>query len=280
MKFKLLHLCSLLFALCSFVAHGASTVATINGNPITDTDVTARTRLMTLQGQSATNNRVRALSNIIDDYVKIAHAETMRATPTDADVNNELKAFEAHVGKLDASARVMALSAIRANIAWQIIIGRTIMPTIKVSDEDIESEKIELERERGLPIEITFIRLMDIPTSVAARLTTPTSCNDAELIARNLGGAPQRITAVQYELASDVRVRLAGLPLLTWSPRVDESVLLVCSTKKTSEYGNLDEVIKQNAIYRRAMFMADQQLKQLRRKAVIVIQDDNYRGAM
>mgnify|MGYP003319288502 CR=1 FL=1 len=43
------------------------------------------------------------------------------------------------------------------------------------------------------------------------------------------------------------------------------------------EYKNLDEMIKQNASYKQAMFMADQQLKQLRRKAVIVINDERYK---
>ena len=56
-----------------------------------------------------------------------------------------------------------------------------------------------------------------------------------------------------------------------------EMSFLVCSSKKTSEYGDLDKVIKQNAMYRQAMFIADQQLKQLRRKAVVVINDSRYK---
>ena len=46
---------------------------------------------------------------------------------------------------------------------------------------------------------------------------------------------------------------------------------------KTDEYKNLDDVIKQNTMYKQAMFMADQQLKQLRRKAVVVINDERYK---
>ena len=96
-------------------------------------------------------------------------------------------------------------------------------------------------------------------------------------IAENLGGVPQRCTAKQYELSVDIRERTAALPLLTWSPLQDDSVLLVCETKKTKEYKDLDTVIKQNAQYKQAMFLADQQLKQLRRRAVIVINDDRYK---
>ena len=96
-------------------------------------------------------------------------------------------------------------------------------------------------------------------------------------MARVLGGAPQKFTALQYEVEDEIRTRVATLPLLTWSPVVDRSVLLVCSTKKTEEYQKLDELIEQKAQFKQAMFLADQQLKQLRRRAVVVINDDRYK---
>ena len=85
---------------------------------------------------------------------------------------------------------------------------------------------------------------------VAKKLTAPKSCDDAMEMAENLGGVPQRFTALQYELSADIRSRVAALPLLTWSSHQDDSVLLVCKTKKTDEYKNLDDVIKQNTIYK------------------------------
>ena len=151
------------------------------------------------------------------------------------------------------------------------------LPTVDVSSEDINAEKVNLAREHGLPIEMTIIRLTDIPNDIAAHLTKPKSCDDAIKIAENLGGVPQKFTALQYELSADIRERVADLPNMTWSPRVDDTVLLVCATKKTDEYKNLDDIIKQNAKYKQAMFLADQQLKQLRRSAVIVINDDRYK---
>lgn len=273
-----------MFTFSLFTIHyslsAASVIATVNGNPVTDADITARVKLMNMQGQTSTNNRVRALANIIDDYVKVAHAEKFRSTPDDSDVNKELKSMEQHFGGFDSTTRAMAKSAIKSQIAWQIIIGRTIMPTIKVSDEEVLAEKRDLERERGLPIEMTFIRLVNIPSDVAKNLKKPKSCDDAMKIAEDLGGAPQKITAVQYELSADIRNRLVGLPTMSWSPRVDDSVLLLCSTKKTAEYKNLDDIIKQNAVFKRASFKADQQLKQLRRKAVVIINDAAYNGAL
>lgn len=266
---------SIISCLLAFPAFGATVVASINGNPITDTDITARTTLMNKQGKTSTDNRRQALQNIIDDNVKLAYASNFGAVPDDDEVKKELKKM--NLGELSASEKAMALSALKSDIAWQIVVARTILPTIEVSKEEINAEKNSLAKEHGLPIEMTLVRLVDIPADIATKLTKPKSCDDAIKMAEDLGGAPQKFTALQYELSEDIRERVVTLPNLTWSPVVDRSVLLVCSTKKTDEYGKLDDVIKQNAMYKQAMFIADQQLKQLRRKAVIVINDDRYK---
>ncbi len=258
------------------VVHAASVVATVGGVPITDTDITARTTLMSRQGKTATDNRRQALQHIIDDNVKLNYAKNFNAVPDDADVEKELKRM--NLGDLSASERAMAMSAARADIAWQIVVARTILPTISVGADDIAAERASLSKEHGLPIEMTIVRLIDIPEEIAKKLSKPKSCDAAMEMAEKLGGAPQKFTALQYELAADIRERVANLPKLTWSPRVDNSLLLVCDSKKTKEYGDLDNVIKQNAMFKQAMFIADQQLKQLRRKAVVVINDDRYKA--
>ena len=256
-------------------AFGASVVASVNGSPITDADITARTKLMARQGDVSTDNRRKALQNIIDDSVKLNYASNFGVKPNEEDVTDELKRI--NMNDLTGLEREMALSAIRANIAWQIVVARTILPTVDVSKDDVAEMKNDLSLEQGLPIEMTIVRLIDIPNDVAKKLTKPKNCDDAVKMAEDLGGAPQKFTAVQYELSRDIRERVIGLPNMTWSPVKDGSVLLVCNTKKTSEYGKLDDVIKQNAMYKQAMFIADQQLKQLRRKAVVVINDDRYK---
>ena len=256
-------------------ANAASVVATVNGEPITDIDVTARTTLMTKQGKTSTDNRRQALQNIIDDNVKLAYAANFGAVPDDETVAKEIEKMK--LGDLTATERAMANNAVKAEIAWQIVVARTVLPTVEITDADIAAERNALARENGLPIEMTIIRLVDIPADVATKLTKPKNCDDAMQMVRNLGGVPQKFTALQYELAPDIRNRVIDLPRMTWSPVVDRSVLLVCDTKKTSEYGKLDEMIEQNAMFKQAMFIADQQLKQLRRKAVVVINDDRYK---
>lgn len=258
-----------------FAVQAASIVASINGAPITDADITSRVSLMASQGQNYTDNRKRALNNIIDDSVKLKYAENFKISITDKEAESELKRM--NLSGLSATTREMAKVAIKADMAWQIIIARTIIPTISVSDEEIASETAELERAKGLPLEITFVRLLDIPESSAKNLTAPKDCDDAISIAKNLGGAPQKLTAPQYELSEDIRARMSSLGLLQWSPRKDNSVILICDKKKMKDYSKLSEIIERNASWKKAMFQGDQQLKQLRRKAVVVIMDDRYK---
>lgn len=262
-----------LFFICN--ANAASIIATVGSNSITDSDITARTQLMAKQGKTSTDNRRVALQNIIDDYVKLEYANTLKINPSDSDVKKGMDAL--NLGELSSVQKSMAKMATAANIAWQMVIARTIAPTIDVDDADIASEKESLESSRGLPIELTMLRLVNIPKDVAVKLTKPADCNDASAIAKKLGGNPQKFTAKEYELSGDVLENIAGLDTMIWSKWSDGNVFLICSKKKTDEYGDLDNIIKQNAIYKKAMFTADQQLKQLRRKAVVIINDEKYK---
>ena len=266
--------CMMLFLNISH-ANSATVIATVNGNPITDSDITARTELMSRSGQTSTTNRRIALQNIIDDYVKLEYANNFNVKPTDKDADKELQKM--NIGNLTENLRTMARLAIKSDIAWGVVLSNTIVPTIEVSKQDIQEERLDLIREHGLPLDITMIRLTDIPEKIAKKLKKPKNCEAAMKMAEDLGGEPQKISAVQYELSTDVRERIADLPLLTWSNVKDKSVLLVCSEKKTDEYQNLDDIIKQNAIYKKASVVADQQLKLLRRKAVIIINDNRYK---
>ncbi len=271
---KLLYVFAFVFMSVN-AATAASVIGSVNGNPITDSDVTARTELMARQGKTSTTNRKQAFQNIIDDYIKLNYASNYNVKPTNKDADAELKKM--NLGEMDATVHAMAQLAVRANIAWNVIMARTIAPDIEISQSDINAERADLAREHGLPIEITMLRLIDIPTNISNKLTKPKDCDAAEKMVSDLGGYPQKITAMQYELAVDVRDRIANLPLLTWSKNIDNTVFLICSEKKSDEYKNLDEIIKQNAIYKKASVNAEQQLKQLRRKAVIIINDDRYK---
>ena len=264
-----------LFCLFCLPTWATTVVATVNGRTITDDDITARTKLMSYQGKVSTDNRRVALQNMVDDVVKLNYAANFGISPSDKDIDGELK--QMGLPALSENEKNIARDAVRANIAWQIVVARTVLPMVDVTDADIAAEKADLARSRGLPIEMTLVRLVNVPDFVIEKLEKPSSCDDAVHMAENFGGAPQKFTALQYELSADVRDAIADLPMLTWSKPVNSSVFLVCNTKNTKEYGKLDKIIKQNAEYKQAMTMAEQQLKQLRRKAVVVIKDNRYK---
>ncbi len=257
------------------IANAATIIATVNEKPITDTDITARVKLMNRQGQTSIDNRQKAFENIINDFVKIDYGMGINISVSDKEIDSELKKMD--LSDLSSTEKEMAKIAIKSNLTWQQVIGRTIMPTTQISDQDISDEKASLIAERGLPIETTIIRLIDIPSSVANKLKKPKSCDDAMEMARDLGGQPQRITAMQYELSDDVRSIISTLPQMQWSDMQEDSVLLVCDSKKSDDYGDLDNIIKQNAVFKKAISAADQHLKQLRRKAIIIINDKKYK---
>lgn len=237
-------------------ASAVKVVANVNGNPITDIDITDRTKIM----QAALNNRDNAKDAIIDDYIKLEYARQFKIEPTEKEVTDAIKEHRDNP---------QMKFFMRAKIAWQMAIMRTIVPTISVGEKEINQELSDLERSQGLPMNMTFLRLIDIPTDVYKKLDRPKSCADAESMVKKLGGEPQKVTALEYELSTEIRGQLAGLEALTWSPLADKKTYLICDKKKTAEWGQLDDVIKQNAVYKRALFQADQLLKQLRRKATI-----------
>ena len=91
--------------LLAMSANAASVVATVNGNPITDTDVTARTELMARQGKTSTTNRRTAFQNIVDDYVKLKYASNYGVNPTDKDADKELERM--NLGNLSETMKSM-----------------------------------------------------------------------------------------------------------------------------------------------------------------------------
>jgi len=251
---------SLFFILYSLsAANAAKVVASVNGNSITDIDITQRVKIM----KPALNNRELAMDEIISDYIKLEYAKQFGIEPPQKDIKEALK------GDLSNPQAVLAA---KSALSWQMVVGRTIIPQISLTDADIAEEIAELERLQGLPYDMKFIRVVSIPKKIYEKLTKPDSCETAREMVRELGGDPQVLESLQYELSDEIRQSMADLELLTWSPRTaDGETYLICSKTKGKEWTEmkLDAMIRQNALYRRALFQADQILKQYRRKAVI-----------
>jgi hypothetical protein len=239
-------------------AHAATIVATVNEKPITDLDITNRIRIM----PPSLNNREAAKNAIIDDILRLEYAEQFRIAPTDKEVNDAMKEH-----KDNPQMRL----AIRANLAWQMVIMRTIIPTITIEPDDIKHEFADLQRERGLPERVDFILLNTVSPEVYRQLgKDAASCSAAETKVRSMGGFPLRLNELEYELAPEIRHRFIDLPRFTWSPLSEGRTVMWCKRERTDQWEGLDEIIEQNARLKRAFFQADQILKQQRRRAAII----------
>ncbi|MDR2770322.1 MAG: hypothetical protein LBB08_02625 [Rickettsiales bacterium] len=245
----------LLLGLYSGPCLAVSVVGSAFGIPITDADVSERRGIMPdLRGDEI------AKAAIMDDYIKLEYARQLNIEPSEKDA--------AAVIKEHKNSRQMVL-AVRAAMAWQAVIARSIIPAISVSDEEIRSEAAGLEKDKDPPVEITFIKLFGISEYARGKLAKPADCKEASGMARGIGAEPLEITALESELAPDIRARLAGLGNLAWSPAEDGSAFLICARKRAGKPGRTADEMKQGAIYKKAAFQADQLLKRLRRKAVI-----------
>ncbi len=277
---------SLMMLPCS--AFAAHIVAVANGNPITDLDITARVKLMSLQGQSATDIRFRALNNIVNDTLKIEHAKSFSLVPSEKDVKAEIKNTEKQMQKpagfFDANIKTAAekdqlMFALRASMSWQNVLMKTVMPTIVVNDSEIDEELAKLSDKHGLPIDTTFLRLSGVTDENVSKLDKA-SCKTMKSSARENGISAQEITAPEYDLDENIRRQIFPLKAGEMSKIKSKSSIYICEKKNQKEYPKLRDYIQNQLMYRNAMFIGDQQLKSLRRKAVITIQDEQYRKAL
>ncbi len=267
----------IIFLICIYITPGFSTkiIASVGDKPITDLDITNRVKLMNKQRVKSADNRLKAFENIVNDYVKLDYANNFKIKVNENEINKEFSRL--NFGFLSKSEKQMAIFAIKANIAWQQVIFRTIFPTISISDEEIKQQQLEIESKHGLPITISFLIINNISEESYNLLENPKSCNEAISKLEKLNLNFQEINAKQYELSQNIRNILTNINLLSWSKIIDGKVYLICDKKKLKEFSKLENVIKQNAIYKKAMFISENQLKQLKRKSVIVINDPRYK---
>lgn len=253
----------ILFAIFTLPANAASVVATFNGSPITDIDVSARVALMKLQGQSGDDLQRRALANIMDDIAKLEFANQFKINPSRAEIAESIETIELQSGKEKGFFKTAAPSAedqlnlaAASHIAWQKVVMQVYGPNITATDDDIAREMESLSARIGLPVEITLIR--------------DGTCADSA----------SKIVVSEAELAPEIRQAIAGLKTGKWSDEVNGNKFMVCRRQNIKgEYEQAKKFAENQFIFKRAMFDADQQLKAAKRKAVVDITDKKFKGA-
>ncbi len=140
--------------------------AIVNGEIITGTDVDQRLALILasndgqLPPEEVERFRQQILTNLIDETLQIQEAEANEIKITDGEVDNyfteisqqnfKLPAKETEKFLLSKNSSVSTLKRqIKAEIAWNRVLGRNVRPFINVSDEEVITIQKRLDANKG-----------------------------------------------------------------------------------------------------------------------------------
>jgi peptidyl-prolyl cis-trans isomerase SurA len=125
----------------------AVTKVTVNGIPISDIDISARVKLIQLEGHGGTKEAVQSL---IDEQIQLQEAKRLGIQITDQQVDAAFQKVAQNV-KLSTDKLTQLLQArgvsrdtlnqrLRAAIAWQQVLQVAVKPRVTVSDLELDKE--------------------------------------------------------------------------------------------------------------------------------------------
>jgi peptidyl-prolyl cis-trans isomerase SurA len=140
--------------------------AVVNGEIITGTDIDQRIALLTngnldqVPPEQREQLRIEILGQLIDESLRIQQAEADELEITDAEINDYLKRiaeqnfkrsvpdtekFLTQIGSNIASLK----KQVKAELAWNRVLGRNVTPFINVSDDEVNAVMARLTASRG-----------------------------------------------------------------------------------------------------------------------------------
>jgi peptidyl-prolyl cis-trans isomerase SurA len=271
----------------------ASVLVTVNGRPITDTQLAQRLALHKIEGKS---NRKAALEELVNEAVQMQEAERIGAVPTEAEVDNavldvarQIRVSASNLNKIltDNGVPMSTLrDRLKANIAWARVTQSVVSTRVNVSEAEIDAQaKAKLTAANSFDYilkEVIFI--MPGGKGNASKRTAEAnsykkafngcdgavqlSLNYTDAAVRDLGRrhATQFPDALANELA---KLNVGGIT----KPRVIEtgvSMLAVCAKETSTDTTYVAEGIRQEAGNTGMKAEADKYLEELKAKAQIV----------
>lgn len=138
----------LMLAVGAALPAAAAVVATVNGTPISDVEVSQRVKLLQLEGRGAGSKT--ALEELIDEQIMLQEAKRLNIEVSDAQVD---QAFQNVARNIKVSSenlnRILAQNGVnvdtlrnrlRAALAWNEVTTIAVMPRIQISDVELEKQ--------------------------------------------------------------------------------------------------------------------------------------------
>ncbi len=124
----------------------AATVVTVNDIAITDAQISARARLLGLEGRGSAQSAAR--QELIDEALMMSEARRVGITVSDAEVGNAMLTVARNLKMgMDNLLKVLADNGVnpdtlrdrlRAAIAWQRVVGQVVMGRVQISDLELD----------------------------------------------------------------------------------------------------------------------------------------------
>jgi peptidyl-prolyl cis-trans isomerase SurA len=228
---------------------GASIVAVVNGQVITDGDVAARARLLALStGMAATpaildRLRPQVTSQLIDQTLQLQEINKRGVVVPETDIANALAHIEQNNNMPAGALRAKLadegvpystlVAQIRTELGWQTVLHQVLGAELQPTPGDMNAEKKALEAEMGK----TQYHLAEIFIPVTDPADDSTAKNFAStVIAQLRTGAPFPIIAAQFSQSPSA---LQGGDLGFVSPnQLDPSVASVVATMPPGAISN------------------------------------------
>lgn len=125
----------------------AATKVTVNGVPISDLEIAARTKLMRLEGGGSTQ---KATDQLIEDQLKIQEAKRLGITVSDADVDNAFQTVARNIKvSTDKLREILSQNGVsvetmrvrlEAALAWQRLGEVAIKARVQLSEVDLDKQ--------------------------------------------------------------------------------------------------------------------------------------------
>jgi peptidyl-prolyl cis-trans isomerase SurA len=267
----------------------AATKASVNGVSISDTEVSLRLKLFQLEGKSGAKG---ALEELIEEQVMLQEAKRLGIAITDAQVEEAVLQVARNIKvSRDRLREILEQAAVnidtlkqrlRANLAWNQVIQAVVMPSLQLSDAELD-QKAQASLNASNSFDYILKEVIFIGKGSSGRtgqanqyrksfqgcdnaVQLSLSYTDAAVIDLGRRHATQMPEALAKELAG---LNVGGIT----KPRVVEngvSMLAVCSKAEAKDTTFIKGTIQQEAGNDALKAEATKYLKEVRAKAKIV----------
>jgi peptidyl-prolyl cis-trans isomerase SurA len=269
----------------------AATKVTVNGVPISDIEISARIKLLQLEGGGGSK---KAMDQLVNEQLQLQEAKKYNIAISEAQVDDAFTSVARNIKVSSDKLREILLSRgvsvdtmrarLRAALAWQQLSGMIVQQRVKVSDIELDKEaSAALTTETSYDYILKEVLFISTTGNASARTGQAnayrksfTGCDSAVTLSLNYTDAAVRDMGRRHatQLPDALAKELAGLNVggIT-KPRVTESgvsMLAICSKNAARDTTYIKNKLRSQQGGEAMKAESEKYLEELKAKAKIV----------